>query len=802
MRTLRNEVRWLLGLSLAALLAGCNDRLNAFGGNNTAPGNMTGTPGNTFALTSTGRILSFDRASPAIATAYNVTGLQSGDTLIAVDIRPGGTPAGQLYGLSSMGRLYVIDPTTGKATLKATLSADPTDTTSPFTTLSGTYFGIDFNPVVDRLRIVSDTGLNLRVNVDTGATITDGTLNVGGTARMGVVEAAYTSNFAATCRTTLYYIDSMTDKLLTTSDPNNGVVTEVGALGVNAGMFSGFEISTAPDGTNTATAALLVGTATSIYTINLSTGAATANGTLNGLQANEQIRGIALAPPTTSPMNALGQMVATTASNKLISFTTAAPQKLCTSMAITGLAAGENVLGIDTRPADGNVYALGSAGNIYTLNTSTGAATLKSTLAPAMGDAYTGLMGTEFGVDFNPVPDRLRVVSDAGQNLRINVDTGAVTTDTALNPAGSTVVAAAYTNSFAGAAFTTLYVLDAGNDRLQIQGQPSGNPNTGDLLTVGALGIGDVQSVAAFDISGANNAAFAAVNLSGATTSELHSINLTTGAATKVNTIGGGEIVRGAALVGAPTATVFGLTTDNKLVSFKPGTPGTLDTTTAITGLQGGETLLGIDFRQANGKLYAASNAGRIYIIDPATAAATAGPSLMADVTDTTNPFAMLTGTTFGVDFNPVADRLRIVSDAGQSLRINVDTGNVTTDTNLNPGTPQVVAAAYRQSFPMTTATQLVDIDLATNSLLLQNPPNDGTLTPIGVLDPTLTFTNVAGFDIGGGDDGLPIGALQPTGSSQSVLYKVNLKTGAVTSVGAIGPTGTPLIRALAVRVK
>ena len=80
MRTLRNEVRWLLGLSLAMAVAGCNDRLSAFGGNNnTAPGNMTGTPGNTYALTTTGRIISFDRASPTITTAYNVTGLASGD---------------------------------------------------------------------------------------------------------------------------------------------------------------------------------------------------------------------------------------------------------------------------------------------------------------------------------------------------------------------------------------------------------------------------------------------------------------------------------------------------------------------------------------------------------------------------------------------------------------------------------------------------------------------------------------------------------------------------------------------------
>ncbi len=540
------------------------------------------------------------------------------------------------------------------------------------------------------------------------------------------------------------------------------------------------------------------------YTINLTTGAATLVGPVTGLDANEQIRGIAFAPPATPPANALGQMVATTETNKLISFTTAAPQKLCTTTAITGLQASESILGIDARPADGAIYAVGSTGRIYTLNTSTGAATMKSTLAADPADAtdpFTALTGTEYGVDFNPVPDRLRIVSDTGQNLRINVDTGATTTDTALNPAGSATVAAAYTNSIAGAGFTTLYTLDATGDRLQIQGQPSGNPNNGDLLAVGALGIGDVQAIAAFDIAGLNNQAFAAFNLTGATTSELDSINLTTGAATKVNTIGGGERVRGAALVAVPVATVFAATSDGRLVSFKPNSPTTFDTDMPITGLQGGESVIGIDFRQTNGKLYGFTSTGRIYTIDPATAAASAGVSLMADAADTTAPYSMLTGTTFGVDFNPVADRLRVVSDLGQSLRINVDTGATTTDTNLNPGAPQVVAVGYKQSFPATTATQLIDIDLATNSLQLQNPPNDGVLAPIGALDPALTFSNVAGFDIAGGDDGLSIASLQPTGSAQSVLYRVNLKTGATTSVGALGTTGT-LIRSLAIRLK
>src|SRR5262245_9576311 len=196
MRTLRIELGLLAGLSLATRLAGCEDFMT-FGstGRNSPPAPGMGvTSGDTFGLTSNGRLVTFDRAAPSLDTAVAITGLQSGETILGIDVRPGGMTPGQLYALGSTGRVYTVDTTTGAATLKSTLSADPTDTSTPFTTLSGTEFGVDFNPVVDRLRIVSDTGQNLRVNVDTGATITDGNLNVGGTTRMGVTDAAYTSN--------------------------------------------------------------------------------------------------------------------------------------------------------------------------------------------------------------------------------------------------------------------------------------------------------------------------------------------------------------------------------------------------------------------------------------------------------------------------------------------------------------------------------------------------------------------------------------------------------------------------------
>ncbi|HVY63597.1 MAG TPA: DUF4394 domain-containing protein [Gammaproteobacteria bacterium] len=811
MRTRSSQVSLLVGLLIATALAGCDDIFSNDdnrNGNGVPPPGAGVTSGDVFAVTSANRLVTFNRAAPALSTAVAITGLAMGETILGIDIRPGGMPAGQLYLLGSTGRLYTVDTTTGMATLKSTLSADPTDTTNPFTSLSGTNFGVDFNPTVDRLRVTSDTGQDLRINVDTGAVITDGTLNVGGTTRNGITEVAYTNSFAATCRTALFYLDTTANTLFTTSDPNNGTLSAVGSFGVMGTATGGFEIATASDGSNTALAVFNTGSGPTLYTINLTTGAATSLGAITGLNSNEQIRGIAAAPPATSPTNAVGSIVAVTESGKIISFQPTTPQKLCTSVAATGMQAGETIYGIDTRPADGMIYAVGSTGRLYTLNASTGVLTSKSTLAPAMGDPFTGLMGTSFGVDFNPAADRLRITSDAGQDLRINVDTGAVTTDGALNPAGLTETAVAYTNSFVGTGTTTLFGIDPTTDSLVVQGLqgPNPSPNNGDLTPVGTgLGVGDVGAIAGFDILGTNNSAIAALNIGNATSSDLYTINLVTGTASKVATIAGGERVRELTMTAVPTATVFGVTADGKLVSFKVGSPGTFDTSNTISGLQGGETVIGIDFRPANGKLYAATSGGRVYVVDPATGAASSPVMLTADATDTTAPFTGLMGTRFGVDFNPAADRLRIVSDAGQDLRINVDTGVTTTDGNLNPGAPAVFAAGYTSSYsPTPAATKLFDLDLATMSLQQQNPPNDGTLVPIGPLDPTaaLMFTNIGEFDIAGGDDGLSLAALQPVGAAQSSLYRVSLKTGAVTALGTLGAAGSPLVSSLAIQLK
>lgn len=772
--------RIALLLSFSLVLAACGG-----GGNGGSSGGTPVVPlGDTFALTTDGKLVTFNRRGGAVASSQTLTGATGGDTLVAIAMRPGGTPAGELYVLGSGGRVYTANLSTGALTLKSTLAADPADTSSPYTALSGTSFAIDFNPVPDRLRVVSDTGQNLRINADSGLVITDTNLTATGAAASGIASVSYTNNFAEACRTQLFYVDTTLDRVLTSTDPNGGVLTTVGNLGVDAAAVGAFEVGTDVTGANAAIAVLNVGGTPTVYTINLTTGAATANGALTGL-GTAGIRAIAVHVQSTVPTQALGELAALTDAGTLVSVQAGAPQKACTRATVSGLAAGERLLGIDLRPADGLLYGLGSTGRVYTVNATTGLATLKSTMAADAADTtapFSTLDGAAFAVDVNPVPDRLRVISDTGQNLRINMDTGATTTDAAINPGGLAVSAAAYTNSIAGVGSTTLYTLDPTADQLAIQGQPSGNPNNGDQQVVGGFGI-DVSSTGGFDINGRTGVALAAMSVGAATTSNLYTLNLATGAATLVNTIAGSARVVGLTYTAAPVATLYGITDTNQLVSFRTATPGTLLASVPITGLQGGESIIGFDRRPATGTFHALTDAGRLYTVSTA-GVATPGQTLSADVADTTSPYTGLVGTLYGVDFNPVPDRLRVISNSEQNLRINVDTGATTTDGTIARASVSVSGAAYTNNFAGTTSTTLYVIDTLNDRLMTQSPPNAGTLNEVGALG--IDASTVNGFEIVGPDTAVAVLAT----AAGNALYNINLSTGAATLVGVLGAAG------------
>ncbi|WP_295639838.1 DUF4394 domain-containing protein [uncultured Methylibium sp.] len=506
-------------------------------------------------------------------------------------------------------------------------------------------------------------------------------------------------------------------------------------------------------------------------------------------------------PPAPQPV-AVGDTVALTASGRIVSFNRATPATLVGAVSVTGLASGETLLGIDIRPADGLLYALGSAGNIYTIVPSTGAATLRVALRAAAGDdnPYAALVGDSFAVDFNPAADRLRVIGNLGQNLRINVATGDTITDGLIAPAAggtATVSAGAYTNSFAGTTTTQLFDLDVVAGTLHLQDPP----NNGTLAAGLPLGV-TATAANGFDIDARNNTGYAALTVGG--TTSLYTVNLTTGAATAVagGAIAGGEAIRGLALVQPAAPTAIGLTADNRLLAFNPAAPNTITSTTTITGLQTGEVILGIDVRPGNGLLYALATGGRLYTVDPATGAATFRVALAADPADATAPYSGLASNALSVDFNPAADRLRVIADNGQSLRINVDTGLTTTDGDINRVgvAPSVLAAAYANSFAGTTTTVLYDLEAASNVLAIQNPPNNGTLVDVGALG--LDIAGSGGFDIAGGGNGLALAALRVGTTGPMSLYAVNLTTGAATFYRGLaadaaqigGAGGVPLV--------
>jgi hypothetical protein len=234
---------------------------------------------------------------------------------------------------------------------------------------------------------------------------------------------------------------------------------------------------------------------------------------------------------------------------------------------------------------------------------------------------------------------------------------------------------------------------------------------------------------------------------------------------------------------------VVGLTDDGRLVSFKARSPERTRHIGYVTGLTGGDTaLVGIDFRVQDGKLYGVGNGGGVYTIDSRTGEATFVNAL-------TVPLA---GTSFGVDFNPAADRLRIVSDAGQNLAHNVNAGGVTVANatltyTVPPATPVVpavgvTAAAYTNNDlnQPHTGTTLFDLDTALDQVVIQSPPGNGILVATGKLG--VDAAAASGFDIYSLlEDGVtvanfPFATMAVNGKYR--FYSVNLTTGKAFPLG------------------
>jgi Domain of unknown function (DUF4394)/Calx-beta domain len=543
-----------------------------------------------YALTSatSSQILVFDTATPgAVLSTLTISGLRSGETLLAIDLRPS---TGELYGLGSTSRLYVVDTATGLARQVGAAPFAPA--------LSGTAFGFDFFPmdlsgIADHVRVVSDSGQNLRVDADTGVVQSvDTDLTPPG----DVVGSAYSDNIAPPPGhpTTLYGIDFTSDQLVLQTGADFldlHAITPIGSLGVDTTREVGFDIGVA----NVAYASLDVGGLSRLYRISLDTGAASLVGAIG---SGATIRGLAVRVPVTVGLFGV------TGNNVLLYFPSAAPSFIVSSAPIVGLRSGESVLGLDIRPATGDLYALGSTGQLYRIPAVLFTATAQAT---AIGVPFsTRLVGTAFGFNFDPTTDRIRVVSDAGQNLQIDPNTGEIASvDAPLRPPGM-IVAAAYTNNVAGAAVTTLYDIDVAAGRLLRQGGPNGSPSPalGELTVVGSLGIH--ADAAAFDIAAVDGTAYASLDVEGRT--GLYEVNLVNGAARFVGQI----LVGHPSLVGL-TAQTPGRVRFTQPTYFAPEAGAAV--TISLTRTGGAAGLFSVAFAATGGT----ATAGVDYTITPDT---------------------------------------------------------------------------------------------------------------------------------------------------------------------------------------
>lgn len=249
--------------------------------------------------------------------------------------------------------------------------------------------------------------------------------------------------------------------------------------------------------------------------------------------------------------------------HELLRFNAGQPRRILDRKPLQGLAAGDAVVGIDYRVARGVLYALTRSGALYTVDTATGRLT-------RVGSSPIGLTLPEgaYGVDFNPVADRIRVVSGRF-NLRLHPDTGAAVEFDPATPglqpdpelhyaAGDAsagrlpdVVAAGYTYNKTDDRLTTNYALDRAAGTLVMQGSREGltpvvSPNTGRLTTVGPLGLGPLAD-ASLDIADVSGVALAGLRRAGGA-ARLYRIDLGSGRATLVGTIGDGKPLRGLAI--------------------------------------------------------------------------------------------------------------------------------------------------------------------------------------------------------------------------------------------------------------
>lgn len=545
-------------VAVGVMAAGCSSSSDPVGGMDPVL--------DTWAVTSDNRLIRFASAQP---TVFQEVG-DLASPVVGLDFRPA---TNDLFALFADGVLATLDPMTGEVLETITTQVAMGDP------LEGAV-DIDFNPAANALRIVGSGTRNLRL----GPAVLEPSSNMAAIEdlifgyRIGAGDTAYSNNAATGQGTTHFFIDAQA-QVFATQASNPGLVTRVGDLfdGITPtdaeATVRGYDIFQPVSGAmNEHYAVFTRDGDTSLWTIDPETGAANPSLALDGV-----VNGMVVDLSVTGTMNPDERefvfLVDTDSGQEIVALVLdldsndpGTPE----TFTVMGLEEGDRLVSIDfrTTAADdmlNGLWALGvngTQGRLYRLEkTGTDAqATAVGVLRTnTTGDAVpVVLQGERFRMDFNPAVDLLRVLSDSGQNLRINPDEGRMVADE-VRPAGFTFIDG--TTRWANVNVPTVvnvayrpapeqlmgevpsldfqYVVDTRGDTSRLARVIV--PNDGALVEVGDLGVGALRpGQHGFDIT-QQNRAIAALTLSGADQTTLFTIDLMTGEATEVGVIGDGS---------------------------------------------------------------------------------------------------------------------------------------------------------------------------------------------------------------------------------------------------------------------
>lgn len=436
-----------VALALSSLvLGGC------FSDSDSIPANI-----DSYVLTTSNALVGVDSSNGRTGDSLAITGLQASENLFDIDYR---NADGRMWALSTLGNLYTINLETGAATLQSTLKNSLDPMLNNFALNAAETYSIDFNPTVDRLRIIGTDDMSYATNVENGLTVTNGSLTLaGGPANGVVVDAAYTDTFSTTAGrgTTLFSIDAQNGALYT-QNVMTGALTQVASLGV-AGLqdIQGYDID--PE-TQQGLAVFQVNGDTALYRVSTSAAATLVNGLdLDGETA------IGFTTVTTANPTVVGL----SESEGFFTFRYRTPETITDRTAVTGLVdpMNEVIYGMDYSTNSGD--ATNRPQSLYVLTNSNLYQT--NALAPSALTSPRALTGgtaldpaVDYSIDFNPTNGGLRVVGsdDSNRAITITATNAATIADNAvITPGTRDLISHAYVNSVPGTTTTRLLAVDA-----------------------------------------------------------------------------------------------------------------------------------------------------------------------------------------------------------------------------------------------------------------------------------------------------------------------------------------------------